>query len=178
MDYGEVLFKSVASQFLHIENTLSSFILIFCNSEYAYYLIWDHLTSDQIRFSQMKYGCSISTASIKRWRRWVIKGNQKEKTNCTLLLRNDDLTQTFLFLAWQGVTCKSYQSLWLAVLKSESLISCLFLIGLKAFIWGPRLVYFLTLKGHVCQDDWQASGPVWKISDSQQLSLQLSSGRV
>lgn len=63
---------------------------------------------------------------LKRRCGWVIKKNQKEKTNCIFVLRNYDLKQTYPSVAWQGVTCKASQSLWLAVLKSESLISACF----------------------------------------------------
>lgn len=55
---------------------------------------------------------------------------------------------------------------------------CLFLIGLSAFILGPYLMHFRTLKGRVCQDDWQALGPVRECSDFQGESQQLSTEAV
>lgn len=162
----------VTAQFLYMKNPHSLWrrrwnTSCIYNDEYTHHLILDPFISDH-RLSLLRYGHHfVLNVDVDDSIRKI-----KRENNCIFSLWNI----SFCWLARSHL-----QSLPITVTDSSQVGEsnfCLFLIGLSAFIWGPYLVHFLTLKGHVCQDDWQASGPVWKSNDSQQLSLQLSSGIV
>jgi len=64
----------------------------------------------------------------------------------TSFLRNYDLKQTCLSVAWHGVTCKACQSLWVTVLKLESLISVCFWLVCQLSSGEPIWYIFLLWK--------------------------------